>query len=122
MNNLTTEVRALYAAIGRGEVVQFVGVTGGEWFVWSPNSEVCLGSVGYRWQIKPHTVTITYPAPMREVGFPDPYGRYGWYPTPDGNVFPITSGDTAIAIAAAGNLFHTREDAEAAALARREAK
>lgn len=39
-----------------------------------------------------------------------------------GDVGNVTSHSAAVEFAAAGNLFHTKEDAEAAALARREAK
>jgi hypothetical protein len=62
---MTKEQMELYAAVGRGETVQFEGSS--DWIAWSPDKSIALGGLNWDWRIKPKNITITIelPEPMR---------------------------------------------------------
>jgi len=58
--------RDLYAAIGRGEMVEFsCDRTSGMWIQWDPVSAWRLGSSDAQWRIKPQTVMVELPKSAR---------------------------------------------------------
>lgn len=110
------KTRELYAAVGRGETVQFLNYTDSreyQWFDWNEDGELFLGCRSVDWRIKPKTRKVTidgvdyeFPEPLKEA--PEE-GLYVWVVHSDG-VSKISALTPTYAL---GMYQLTREGAEA---------
>jgi hypothetical protein len=107
------KTRELYAAIGRGETVQWKPFDVKDWHEWTPGYTYVLGVASVEWRIKPKTrtaiidgVTYEWPEPMKEDG-------EWYYVWADGIIAVISFNSTY----PEGRCFDTREGAEAFARA-----